>query len=173
MAGRLEKSINLNEYHRRRNQFGLQPCLSSRRIRREKFAMAKVLRRHRWALIGLLTSKGWESNKSRGARWLLAPLAIVLIGWIIRPSIGGAHVHIADGYTVDWYPEECCHNRDCRPVHRVEVVTNGLVLTTDSGNRILVESHRLRRVSLDHRWQVCYRSDENPIIECVFEPPNS
>lgn len=32
-----------------------------------------------------------------------------------------SHVHTdADGRTVDWYPPDCCHDRDCRPVTRVE-----------------------------------------------------
>ena len=114
-----------------------------------------------------------SESKCHVGRLFFAPLAIALIGWIVCPSVSAAHVHIGDGYTVDWYPVECCHNRDCRPVHRVEVVANGLILTTEEGARILVESHKLRRESLDHRWHVCYGSNENPHIECVFEPPNS
>ena len=87
-----------------------------------------------------------------------------------------SHVHgEADGTTVSWYPLECCHQGDCRPVVRVHRGAEGLWMTTSDGLTVLVGPRDARRASQDTRWHVCIAPDdtETQKIRCIFEPPNS
>jgi hypothetical protein len=87
-----------------------------------------------------------------------------------------SHTHVeADGTTVSWYPQECCHQGDCRPVVQVQRGPAGLWMTTSDGLTVLVGPRDARRASRDMRWHVCIALDdtETQKIRCVFEPPNS
>jgi hypothetical protein len=81
----------------------------------------------------------------------------------------------ADGTTVSWYPQECCHQGDCRPVVQVRRGPAGLWMTTSDGLTVLVGPRDARRASRDMRWHVCIALDdtETQKIRCIFEPPNS
>ena len=70
---------------------------------------------------------------------------------------------------------ECCHDRDCRPVVRVQVVAAGLWMTTDDGQTVLIGPNEERRRSRDMRWHICLAKDlhNNLIVQCLFEPANS
>ena len=101
-------------------------------------------------------------------------LALVLF---VPPAVPHTHVD-ADGTTVKWYPAECCHDRDCRPVARVQSARNGLWLTTVDGFTVLIGPNQARRPSQDTRWHVCLGGDDldpsaTETITCVFEPPHS
>jgi hypothetical protein len=86
------------------------------------------------------------------------------------------HTHVdADGGTVAWYPKECCHDRDCRPVANVQIAKQGLWMTTVDGMTVLVAADEERRPSRDMRWHICLGEDldHNTVIQCVFEPPST
>lgn len=89
------------------------------------------------------------------------------------------HTHTdADGTTVDWYPVECCHNKDCRPVASIQPAYNGLWMTTVDGFTVLIGPNQSRRRSHDMRWHICIGKDDmdptsKESIVCVFEPPQS
>jgi hypothetical protein len=89
-----------------------------------------------------------------------------------------SHVHTeADGSTVSWYPRECCHDGDCRPVANIKAAPNGLWMTTVDGHTVLIGPRDRRRPSKDMRWHICVGADDvdntTPRITCIFEPPNS
>ena len=94
----------------------------------------------------------------------------------VLPLPATSHTHASpDGTTVSWYPPECCHDRDCRPVVRVQIVTAGMWMTTDDGQTVLIGPQEERRRSRDMRWHVCLAKDlhNNLIVQCLFEPANS
>jgi hypothetical protein len=107
--------------------------------------------------------------------YLLATAAVMLA----VPPAAKSHTHLSpDGTTVSWYPNECCHNRDCRPVASIKPASNGLWMTTTDGRTVLIGPNQSRRPSQDMRWHVCIgRDDVDPAdteaIVCVFEPPHS
>jgi hypothetical protein len=89
-----------------------------------------------------------------------------------------AHKHVdSDGTAVTWYPVECCHDEDCRPVAHIERAPDGLSMTTVDGITVHISPNSQRRRSLDTRWHVCVVPEEiddrGPKVMCVFEPPNS
>jgi hypothetical protein len=95
---------------------------------------------------------------------------------LAMPISAKSHTHVSpDGTTVTWYPKDCCHDRDCRPVATVRPTAHGLWMTTVDGQTVLVEANQQRRPSLDMRWHICLGKDayENTIVECLFEPPNT
>jgi hypothetical protein len=105
---------------------------------------------------------------------LLVGLAAILS--MIMPA--RSHIHVdPDGQQVTWYPFECCHDHDCRPVAAINSAPRGLWMTTVDGLRVLVDPRDQRRPSLDQRWHVCMgpgeMDDAGPQIYCIFEPPNS
>jgi hypothetical protein len=92
------------------------------------------------------------------------------------PLSADSHTHVSpDGTTVTWYPKECCHDRDCRPVASIRQASQGLWVTTVDGQTVLIGPNQRRRASLDARWHVCLQKDvhHNIVVQCVFEPPNS
>ena len=93
------------------------------------------------------------------------------------PNISSAHDHKnADGTTTSWYPIDCCHDGDCRPVSQVIQAPNGLWMTTVDGQTVLVGPNNKRLPSRDMRWHVCINHDIEAVpdtIRCVFEPPDS
>jgi len=109
----------------------------------------------------------------------IAPLCVsALLAAPILASAPHAHKHVdSDGTVVDWYPVECCHDEDCRPVAHVERVPHGLSMTAVDGIAVHIGPNKQRRRSLDMRWHVCVVPEEiddlGPRVVCVFEPPNS
>lgn len=89
-----------------------------------------------------------------------------------------SHTHVdPDGTAVTWYPAECCHDEDCRPVVSIKRALTGMWMTTVDGHTVLVAPTDQRRRSLDMRWHICVApaemDDPGPKIMCVFEPPSS
>src|SRR5204862_40648 len=82
-----------------------------------------------------------------------------------------------DGHQVDWYPRECCHEGDCRPVASIAPDSQGLWMTLVDGYTVFVGPRDNRRPSLDTRWHVCVGVDDvdniTPRITCIFEPGNA
>jgi hypothetical protein len=117
---------------------------------------------------------------SRIARCLkLSPYRSVLVTVLLSMMIAciaaaRAHVHHSpDGSSVNWYPQDCCHDRDCRPVSRIRPLSDGFLMTMEDGTTLFVNAMRWRRPSQDSRWHVCFIMGEEPVIQCVFAPPDS
>ena len=97
---------------------------------------------------------------------------------VIEAFPAHAHTQVGpDGQQVTWYPFECCHGRDCRPIATIKSAPNGLWMTTVDGLTVLVGPSDRRRPSLDQRWHICMgpgeMDDSGPQVYCIFEPPNS
>jgi len=81
----------------------------------------------------------------------------------------------------DWYPEECCHTKDCAPVESwafTQKAQTGslpqLSVTTKNGTAI-VPKDIPRRESKDNRMHACMRAGwggEKRIV-CIFLPPGT
>jgi hypothetical protein len=102
--------------------------------------------------------------------FLLAMLALA-----VAPNLS-AHTHKGPDGSVDWYPHDCCHDQDCRPVTRVLQAPQGLWLTTDDGVTVLIGPKDQRRPSQDARWHICISPDielQTDRIICIFEPAHS
>lgn len=97
--------------------------------------------------------------------------------WMVLVSLSQdarSHVHVLpDGTAVKWYPQECCHDHDCRPVATVRSAPEGLWMTTVDGQTVLIGRNEARRPSQDMRWHVCLGADahRDPVVQCIFEPP--
>jgi hypothetical protein len=105
-------------------------------------------------------------------------LSVVSIVILLAASRASSHTHVApDGSTTSWYPRECCHDGDCRPVAYIKPAHNGLWMTTVDGFTVLIGSSEPRRTSKDMRWHICVGPDDidntTPRITCIFEPPQS
>ena len=95
---------------------------------------------------------------------------------ILQSADGNTHTHSDPAGTVSWYPHECCHDGDCRPVTQVQRAPHGLWMTTVDGATVLVGPSDRRLPSGDARWHVCINADielQTDKIICVFEPSNS
>ena len=102
---------------------------------------------------------------------LVATTALFAISAPAKP-----HTHVeADGTTISWYPKECCHEGDCRPIAQISPAPQGLWMTTTDGFTVLIGPQDKRRPSRDLRWHVCVGVDDvdniTPRITCIFEPP--
>jgi hypothetical protein len=98
------------------------------------------------------------------------------IAMLLASPPARSHVHTeADGSTVSWYPRDCCHNGDCRPVSRLGHAPNGLWMETVDGQTVLIGPKQKRQTSKDMRWHICIGPDDTdtPTVRCVFEPPDS
>ena len=100
------------------------------------------------------------------------PLALLLLigatGSVLAHSDGGMS-----------YPPDCCHNLDCAPVEKAEMVapfvyagatgggTSTLWVTTKHG-RAPVPPEMTPRQSQDHRSHACIRAGK---VVCFFLPP--
>jgi len=117
-------------------------------------------------------SNGWPMRTGRTAIILCFSIAAPVA--LTHSAKGHTHVN-ADGTKVSWYPMECCHNGDCRPVATIQRAVNGLWMTTVDGLTVLVGPNDRRRASRDMRWHICVGADDTatPKIRCIFEPPNS
>lgn len=108
----------------------------------------------------------------------LTKIVLIIIASLALASTSipvGAHVYAdEDGATVSWYPAECCHERDCRPVTSIKVAPHGLWMTTVDGLTILIGHAEKRRPSRDMRWHICIGPDDIDMqVFCIFEPANS
>jgi|SRR5581483_8913673 len=102
---------------------------------------------------------------------ILLPCAVAAF-----PLPASTHTHVnPDGTVVEWYPKECCHDRDCRPVATIRAAAHGLWMTTVDGQTVLVGPDDERRPSRDSRWHICLGEDiyGTPVIRCLFQPPNA
>ena len=81
----------------------------------------------------------------------------------------------------DWYPEECCHAKDCAPVESwafAQKAQTGslpqLSVSTKHGTAI-VPQNLPRRESKDNRMHACMRGWGNGTkqIVCIFFPPGT
>ncbi len=101
-----------------------------------------------------------------------------LLAFLLAASPAAAH---------DWYPMECCHEQDCAPVDRTEVVPtpttatpNGLtavgqstLMVTTKHGTALVPANFPRRESKDSRMHACMMpgADGQMQLICIFMPP--
>src|SRR5690349_24829663 len=81
----------------------------------------------------------------------------------------------------DWYPEECCHTKDCAPVESwafAQKAQTGslpqLSVTTKHGTAV-VPQDLPRRESKDNRMDACMRAGWGGVkrIVCIFVPPGT
>ena len=112
---------------------------------------------------------------SRLQRLFFAAAALTLSAFI-GPAASHTHVN-KDGSTTSWYPRECCHDGDCRPVATVRRTEHGFWLTTVDGQTVLVGHDEMRRSSKDMRWHICLGPPDvishTPVITCIFAPVGS
>jgi hypothetical protein len=74
-----------------------------------------------------------------------------------------SHIHSArDGSTVSWYPHDCCHDGDCRPVARVWHAPNGLWMETVDGQTVL-SGQKMTTALKDMRWHICIAPDDTDL----------
>jgi len=110
----------------------------------------------------------------RHKAWKMVVLAAPLFA-LAAPAKPHTHVD-PDGQQVSWYPRECCHEGDCRPVVSITPDSQGLWMTLMDGYTVFVAPRDNRRPSLDTRWHVCVGVDDvdniTPKITCIFEPGN-
>jgi hypothetical protein len=104
-------------------------------------------------------------------KWLLA--------FLLAATPAAAH---------DWYPLECCHDQDCAPVDKVEMVPTpavagqegaqaapqAMMVTTKHGTALVPASFP-RRESKDHRMHACMMPGEGGKMRliCIFMPPST
>jgi len=112
-------------------------------------------------------------NRSVGQKLsaLLAAAALALTATSAKP-----HTHVEpDGTATSWYPQECCHDRDCRPIASIKMAKEGMWMTTVDGFTVLVGPDDYRHPSQDMRWHVCLGIDGrgDHFLQCVFQPPQT
>lgn len=75
----------------------------------------------------------------------------------------------SDGEQV--YDYECCHQKDCGPVLKIEKAEGGDLMTTKHGTAFVKHNgtHKHRK-AIDGRWHVCMR---NPYVNEFQETPES
>jgi hypothetical protein len=97
-------------------------------------------------------------------RFIPASLAAVLT--LVAP-VSGARAH-------DWYPRECCSNRDCGPAETVVRRDDGSYLVTMRGMSVVIPAdYRNWRPSPDGRIHVCIRKlrSGSEYLICAFRGP--
>jgi hypothetical protein len=74
----------------------------------------------------------------------------------------------------DWYPRECCGERDCAPADTLVVREDGSYLVTSRGMTVVIPAdfHQWRR-SPDARVHVCIRKlrSGSEYLICAFRGP--
>ena len=116
----------------------------------------------------LIPSKVTRSYLSRAGACLILTASV--------PSL------VTSGNAHDWYPEECCHAKDCAPVESwafAKTVQRGklpqISVTTKHGTAI-VPQDLPRRESKDNRMHACMRSGWGTGVKrivCIFLPPGT
>jgi hypothetical protein len=99
-----------------------------------------------------------------------------LLAFLLAATPAAAH---------DWYPMECCHEQDCAPVDRAEMVPTptsdgkgaansppSMIVTTKHGT-VIVPGNFPRRESKDHRMHACMMPGASGQMQliCIFMPP--
>ena len=73
-------------------------------------------------------------------------LSVAILGALtvgVTSDVARTHTHKSpDGTAVSWYPHECCHDGDCRPVSRIVRAPQGLWVTTVDNQTVLDRSRR-------------------------------
>lgn len=113
---------------------------------------------------------------AKACRMATQALLGAAIAMIATADSAWTHVHTnEDGTTVSWYPIECCHSGDCRPVASIRQSRQGQWMTTVDGVTILTGPRDEHRLSKDTRWHICIGRDDTdtPFVRCIFEPANS
>jgi hypothetical protein len=83
------------------------------------------------------------------------------------PACSSADAH-------DWYPRECCSNRDCAPADAVQRREDGSYLVTSRGMSVVIPADYARwRQSPDGRVHVCIRKLRSgaEYLICAFRGP--
>ncbi len=73
----------------------------------------------------------------------------------------------------DWYPRECCHNLDCAPVDRAELLPDGSLRLTSKVGTTVVSPSFPRQQSQDYQMHICMaRFSHLDIMHpiCLFVP---
>ena len=73
-----------------------------------------------------------------------------------------------------WYPKECCHDIDCAPVQRVEVLPGDVLRVTSKVGTTEVPPSFPRQPSPDGNMHICmvrYSHLDNMRPVCFFVPP--
>jgi hypothetical protein len=83
-----------------------------------------------------------------------------LTGGFLLALIGHARSH-------DWYPWECCSDRDCAPIEASDVDEKAEGFTIKSTGEF-IERSRVR-VAPDDQFHLCRNQSTNAII-CFFQP---
>ena len=76
----------------------------------------------------------------------------------------------------DWYPLECCSDRDCAPADAVERREDGSYLVTSRGMSVVIPAdYQAWRKSPDERIHVCIRKlrSGSEYLVCAFRGPGS
>ena len=100
-------------------------------------------------------------------------LACTLAAISIVMAVG--HCWVAPAKAHDWYPEECCHGKDCAPVESMQWVeafgATHLYVTSRHG-KVRIPPNFPLRVSRDGRMHVCMQSsfDDGMELICLFNP---
>jgi hypothetical protein len=55
----------------------------------------------------------------------------------------------------DWYPRECCHNLDCAPVDRADLLPDGSLRLTSKVGTTVVPPSFPRQQSQDYQMHIC------------------
>ena len=92
-------------------------------------------------------------------------------------SLAGIIFGCAPGFAHDWYPVECCSQRDCMPARAIDVDGYGWMTVTVGDTWIEIPAGFTVRLSPDSRIHVCFRThtgelDGRPITMpiCLFLP---
>lgn len=88
-------------------------------------------------------------------------------GWLVWSHEPLAH---------DWYPQECCSDRDCGPADAVERRADGSYLVTSRGMSVVIPAdYRGWRKSPDERIHVCIRKlrSGSEYLICAFRGPGA
>lgn len=79
----------------------------------------------------------------------------------------------------DFYDPECCHDKDCAPVTRIEKTENGDLMTTKYGTILVNPNHTnfLKKISPDENYHVCqqvikseFGGEDFRQLLCVYYP---
>jgi hypothetical protein len=97
----------------------------------------------------------------------LPRIAVVTVWVGLLPSLPGALAH-------DWYPLECCSDRDCGPADTVVRRDDGSYLVTSRGMSTVIPADYAKwRKSPDGRIHVCIRKLRSgaEYLVCAFRGP--
>ena len=111
---------------------------------------------------------GSRGEDERDTRWfpLIALLVIIVVfSCIVLFDVTGAKSH-------EWYPPECCSDKDCRELREWEVteVPGGYQVVSDNSSAIFTIPYKDAKLSPDGRFHKC---EGRSIILCFYAPKGS